>query len=87
MIPVLVGRAPAEVRRRHGRALEIFPRVPPDEAGWRAAGFLYGAPAEVAQELSRWRAAGMSRVMLQMLDMDDLEAIDLLAREVVPGLR
>ena len=39
------------------------------------------------RDLEQWRAAGMSRVMLQMLDMDDAEAMDLIAREVVPAFR
>jgi hypothetical protein len=35
----------------------------------------------VRQDLARWEAAGLHRVMLQMLDMEDLEAIRLIARE------
>lgn len=87
MIPVVVGRSPAEARARHAKIRAVFPRVPEDEAGWRAAGFLYGAPDEVARDLRRWRTLGIQRVMLQMLDMEDLAAIDLLAREALPALR
>jgi len=36
---------------------------------------------DVRQDLARWKAAGVERVMLQMLDMDDLETIRLIARE------
>jgi len=36
---------------------------------------------EVRHEIKRWDGAGMSRLMLQMLDMEDLEAIRLLGRE------
>ena len=57
--------------------------MPEDAAGWRAAGFLYGPIDEVRQELKRWDAAGMSRLMLQLLDMDDLDAIRLIARELL----
>ncbi|HEV8471316.1 MAG TPA: LLM class flavin-dependent oxidoreductase [Methylomirabilota bacterium] len=87
MIPVIVGRTPAECETRHARARTIFPRVPADAAEWRSAGFLYGTPAQVADDLRRWERAGMARVMLQMLDMEDLGAIELLAREVVPACR
>ena len=89
MIPVITGRTPAEVAARLAGARAIFPRVPEDAAGWRAAGFLYGLIDEVRHELKRWDAAGMSRVMLQLLDMDDLDAIRLIAREaaVAAGLR
>jgi F420-dependent oxidoreductase-like protein len=81
MIPVITGRTEADVTARRQRARAIFPRVPEDAAGWRAAGFLYGVIDEVRQDLARWEAAGLHRVMLQMLDMDDLEAIRLIARE------
>lgn len=47
----------------------------------------YGAPAEIAGELRAWQTAGMSRVMLQLLDMDDLDAIALIAGEILPALR
>ena len=83
MIPVITGRTPAEVTARLARARAIFPRVPEDAAGWRAAGFLYGLIDEVRQEIKRWDAAGMSRLMLQLLDMDDLDVIRLIARELL----
>jgi hypothetical protein len=38
---------------------------------------------EVRADLARWEAAGMNRIMLQLLDMDDLEAIRLIGRELV----
>ncbi len=83
MVPVITGRTPAEVDRATARARAIFPRVPEDAAGWRAAGFLYGLIDEVRQEIKRWDAAGMSRLMLQLLDMDDLDVIRLIARELL----
>jgi F420-dependent oxidoreductase-like protein len=87
MVPVIVGRSPAEMQAREARARATFPRMPEGAVAWRAAGFLYGTPAEVAADLGRWQAVGVSRVYLQMLDMEDLEAIALLAREVVPACR
>jgi F420-dependent oxidoreductase-like protein len=87
MVPVLVGRTPFELRARHERARQIFPRVPADEAGWRAAGFLYGTPDAVAADLARWAALGVGRAMLQMLDMEDTAAMELLARDVIPACR
>jgi len=56
-------------------------------AAWRAAGFLFGAPRELVEELRAWEKLGVTRVMLQTLDMDDAAAIELLAREVVPACR
>jgi alkanesulfonate monooxygenase SsuD/methylene tetrahydromethanopterin reductase-like flavin-dependent oxidoreductase (luciferase family) len=87
MVPVIVGRTPAEIAARHDRARQVFPRMPPEEAGWRAAGFLHGTPDRVVADLKRWEGLGIQRVMLQMLDMDDTAAMDLLAREVVPACR
>ena len=87
MVPIIIGATAAEVAARHARARAIFPRVPEEAAAWRAAGFLYGAPEEIAADLQRWLALGVTRVMLQMLDMDDLAAIDLIARKISPALR
>jgi alkanesulfonate monooxygenase SsuD/methylene tetrahydromethanopterin reductase-like flavin-dependent oxidoreductase (luciferase family) len=87
MVPAIVGRTPAETTAREVKARTVFPRMPEGAAAWRAAGFLYGTPAELTAELRRWADAGISRVYLQMLDMDDLEAMALLAREVVPACR
>jgi F420-dependent oxidoreductase-like protein len=87
MVPVIVGRTTAELSARHARARAIFPRVPEDEAGWRAAGFLYGTPERVVMDLKHWESLGVQRVMLQMLDMEDDAAMDLLGREVVPACR
>jgi F420-dependent oxidoreductase-like protein len=87
MVPVIVGRSAADLEARRRRAADIFPRLPTDGPGWRAAGFLHGTPDEVRADLDRWRTLGVSRVMLQMIDQDDLGAIDLIAHEVVPAFR
>ncbi|HEY7516913.1 MAG TPA: TIGR03560 family F420-dependent LLM class oxidoreductase [Methylomirabilota bacterium] len=87
MVPVIVGRTAAEITARHARARAIFPRVPEDEAGWRAAGFLSGTPDRVVADLKRWESLGVQRVMLQILDMEDDPAMELLARDVVPACR
>ena len=87
MVPVIVGTTPADIAARARRAVAIFPRLPGDAAGWRAAGFLYGTPDEVGEDLRRWESAGMHRVMLQMVDMDDRDAIELLAAKVLPAFR
>ena len=81
MVPVITGRTEAEVAARRHRARAIFPRVPEDAAGWRAAGFLHGVVGQVREDLARWEAAGVGRVMLQMLDMDDLDAIRLIGEK------
>ena len=87
MVPYIVGRDAREREARLASARRIFPRVPDSEAAWRAAGFLFGAPGALVDELRRWEKVGVTRVMLQTLDMEDLAAIELLAREVVPACR
>jgi hypothetical protein len=46
-----------------------------------------GAPTDVVTSLRAWEAAGVQRVMLQMLDMEDLAAIELFARHVLPQVK
>ena len=84
MIPLAIGRDAAEVARRVANARAIFPALPDSEAAWRAAGFLAGSPAQIVEDLKRWDGAGMQRVLLQMLDQEDIGAIELFAREVLP---
>jgi alkanesulfonate monooxygenase len=45
---------------------------------------LAGTPAELLAKLERFADAGMTRVYLQVLDLDDLEHLDLVAAEVLP---
>lgn len=86
MAPVVIGRTRAEVAARLERGREWFPRVPESEAEWRAQSFFYGSVDEVARDLRRWQALGVQGVMLQCLDVDDLAAIELIAREVIPAV-
>lgn len=87
MIPIVIGQSPAEVVIRRRKASAIFPRLPGDEAGWRAAGFLFGLIPSVIKDLRRWEELGIQRVMLQLLDQEDLDAVELIARHVIPEFR
>ena len=86
MIPLAIGRDNAEIARRVANARAVFPALPDGEAAWRAAGFLAGPPAQVLADLDKWKAAGMQRVLLQMLDQEDIGALELFARDVLPRL-
>ena len=86
MIPVAIGRDSAEVAQRIAAARASFPSLPPDEAAWRAAGFLAGPAEAVIAALAEWKAAGMQRILLQMLDQEDVAALELFARTVLPAL-
>ena len=63
-----------------------FPRVPESEAEWRAQSFLFGSVDEVVRDLRRWQGLGVQAVMFQCLDIDDLVALELIAREVIPAV-
>jgi F420-dependent oxidoreductase-like protein len=75
---VCVGSDEAEVNRRAA----AIGREPGELRTNGAA----GTPAEVADTIRRWRAAGAERIYLQVLDLDDLDHLDLIAHEVAPLL-
>ena len=87
MAPIVIGRTRAEVEARLARGREWFPRVPGTEAEWRAQSFLIGSVDEVVRDLRRWQALGVQGILLQCLDPDDLDGIELVAREVIPAFR
>ncbi len=45
-----------------------------------------GTPVEVAERLREYRGAGASRSYLQVIDLDDLDHVALIAAEVMPAL-
>jgi F420-dependent oxidoreductase-like protein len=45
-----------------------------------------GTVGEVIETLHRWKAAGAQRIYLQVLDLDDLDHLELVAAEVMPSL-
>lgn len=76
---VCCGRDDAEVRRR----AEAIGR---DAAELRESG-LAGTPAEVVDKLGRFAEVGSTRMYLQVLDLDDLAHLDLVAEHVMPQVR
>ncbi|MFJ3792900.1 LLM class F420-dependent oxidoreductase [Kitasatospora sp. NPDC090091] len=73
-----VGRDDAEVARR---AAAIGREV--DEL---KANGLAGTPDEVVEKIGRYAEVGTERVYLQMLDLDDLDHLELIASRVAPQL-
>jgi len=84
MLPFVIGREAATVQRRIDAQRATFPNLPADLAGWTAAGFVGGSPAQVLDQLQAWSAAGCTRFLLQHNDLDDLDSLELLASEVLP---
>lgn len=73
---VCAGADEAEVGRR-------AKAIGSDPARARRNG-LAGTPGEILEKIEAFRAIGAERVYLQVLDLDDLEHLDLLAAEVLP---
>ena len=85
----LIGENAAILERR---ALKIQEYVPPRAATpashlpavLRNEGWLVGSPAEIVGQMRELAAEGIERFMLQFYDQEDLEALHLLAEQVVP---
>jgi alkanesulfonate monooxygenase SsuD/methylene tetrahydromethanopterin reductase-like flavin-dependent oxidoreductase (luciferase family) len=45
-----------------------------------------GGPEEIVEELRAYEDAGVTRVMLQHLQHEDLERVELIGREVIPAV-
>lgn len=50
-------------------------------------GALAGTPGEIVDKIGRFAALGATRVYLQVLDLDDLDHLALIADEVLVQLR
>ncbi len=78
-LTVYCGRDDADVRRRTDAAGADVDRL-------RTAG-LVGTPDEIVERIGRYGEVGATRVYLQVLDLDDLGMIELMAEQVLPQLR
>lgn len=76
MTRVVVGRSEAEVLRK----------LNGDPQALRGRGVVFGEPAAIVDQLGRLGEAGVTRVMAQWLDMDDIDGLELLGAEVLPKL-
>lgn len=75
MIGSVFGRDDAEVERLlAGR----------DRTALRARGILAGTAGEVAEQIHAFAEAGVERIMVQWLDLDDLDRLEAFATQVLP---
>jgi F420-dependent oxidoreductase-like protein len=56
-------------------------------AGLKEHGIVVGTASEVVDQLGSLADAGLQRIMLQWLDLDDLDGLEALARDVLPKLK
>jgi alkanesulfonate monooxygenase SsuD/methylene tetrahydromethanopterin reductase-like flavin-dependent oxidoreductase (luciferase family) len=88
---VLIGRDRRELEQR---SLRMRARVPPlasvsvDEVpqAARMQGWVAGTVDEVAEQLQALHAVGVQRAVLGLYDLDDVNSVEIIAREVVPRL-
>lgn len=87
MSAAIVGEDEAAVRDRGAQLLEWLGRdADVDEfLGERRGRWIVGTPDEAVDQLRSYADAGTDRVMLQHLLHRDLDAVELLAREVLPA--
>jgi F420-dependent oxidoreductase-like protein len=85
------GRSPSDVRRSLMTRVEIgdeahlaekFSNQSVDDL--RQRGLVLGTPAQIVETLKTWEKAGLQRIMLQWLDLDDIDGLETLAKEVLP---
>ncbi|MDR7482519.1 MAG: TIGR03560 family F420-dependent LLM class oxidoreductase [Armatimonadota bacterium] len=76
MTGIVFGRTDAEVARRLAHR-----GVPAEQL--RARGVVIGTAGEVVDHLGRLAEAGVQRVMLQWLDLDDLDGLEALAQATI----
>jgi alkanesulfonate monooxygenase SsuD/methylene tetrahydromethanopterin reductase-like flavin-dependent oxidoreductase (luciferase family) len=50
----------------------------------RQRGLVVGTPSEIVDQLGHFAEAGVQRIMLQWLDLDDLDGLEALAKHILP---
>ena len=87
----LIGRNEREIRRRIKAMQQLMPHLASlDASGVRDAlrkeEWLIGTPEQIVAALQALADEGVERVMLQHNDQTDFEALELIAREVMPAI-
>ena len=90
MANYIIGRDQDDLRRRAVQMAEVLPRLKRDSADEilevaRKIAFV-GTPAEVAEQIRSYAALDVDLFMLQHFLLDDRDALELLASEVMPAL-
>jgi alkanesulfonate monooxygenase SsuD/methylene tetrahydromethanopterin reductase-like flavin-dependent oxidoreductase (luciferase family) len=90
MATYIVGRDRDDLRQRALQMAEVVPRLKSDSADevLKAAsvGAFVGTPEEIAEQMRKYAALGVDLFMLQHFLLDDRDALQLLAEEVIPAV-
>lgn len=81
MTGIVFGRDNSEVKRK----VEARTQGKMDADGLRQRGVLVGTPTELVQRLNLLSEAGVQRIMLQWLDLNDIDGLQALAEGVLPN--
>jgi alkanesulfonate monooxygenase SsuD/methylene tetrahydromethanopterin reductase-like flavin-dependent oxidoreductase (luciferase family) len=94
------GRSPSSVRRslmtgcEFGKDENVVRRRASERTNGRKTpqelrrkGTVIGTPTEIVDQLGRLEEAGVQRVMLQWLNLDDLDGLEAMAAGVLPQLK
>lgn len=73
------GRDTAEVERKISRFNDTV-------EGVHNRGIAVGTGDQIVEQLGNWAEAGLQRIMLQWLDLDDLDGLEAMAKAVLPQL-
>jgi alkanesulfonate monooxygenase SsuD/methylene tetrahydromethanopterin reductase-like flavin-dependent oxidoreductase (luciferase family) len=90
MANYLIGRDEGELRERALKMAAVVPRLKrdsPDETikALRESAFV-GTPGEVAEQIRNYASLSVDLFMIQHFLLDDRDALELLAREVIPAI-
>lgn len=90
MANFIIGRDQDDLRQRAVQMSAVLPRLKRDSAdevlkAARASAFV-GTPEEIAEQIRDYARLGVDLFMLQHFLMDDRDALELLAREVMPAV-
>lgn len=86
MTPFVIARSESELQECIYAHRLMFPDLPGDLSAWHRAGFIGGTPQQVLDQLQGFEGAGVTRFMLQHNNLDDIDSLTLLAKEVLPFL-
>ncbi len=89
MCAFIIGESDADLRRRLQALQQLMPplgQLPADGAvaALRGRGWLAGTPPQVIEQIKALEAQGVSRIMLQHHLQTDFEALELIAKEILP---
>ncbi len=89
MVGHIIGSDEAELKERASRIQQIIPstqNMPVEDviSTMRERGWLVGTPAEIVDDIRERAKLGVSRIMLQTHDQEDMSALELFGKSVLP---